>query len=98
MQADLEADNEVMASNAVLTDASSKQANEAMESPSLKSTKQPKLCTTHFGKKECNFKPHHSPKTDGSRTSQEAGTMFNMSAAVCSAVIIPAFFILFVSI
>ena len=97
-------DSEVEASDSVIVsanDASSKQANEAMKSPSLKNTKQPKLCTTHFGKKECNFKPHHSPKTDGSRTSQETGTMvnvLNMSAAVCSAVIIPAFSVLFVSI
>ena len=98
-------DSEVVATDVVIVPgndgASSKQTDEAIKSPSLKNTKQPKLCTTHFGKKECNFKPHHSPKTDGSRKSQEAGTVFNMlnmSAAVCSAVIIPAFFILFVSV
>ena len=79
-------------------DASSKEVDTLMKSPTPKSTKQPKLCTTHYGKKECNFKPQSN---DHSRTSEEVATMFDifsLSAAFCSVVILPTFYIYFVSI
>ena len=84
---------------------SSKQIDAVMKSSTPKSIKQSKLCSTHYGKKECNFKPHDSPKSqpksNDHRTSEEAATMsniFNLSAAFCSATILPTFYILFVNI
>jgi len=74
-------------------------------SPSrAKNLKQPKLCNTHYGKKECNFKPHASPKSEPKsydRGTEEGDAMYdviNLSAAFCSAVVfLPTFYILFVS-
>ena len=98
-------DEEMMVTTDIFTprnDASSKKVDTL---PTPKSTKQPKLCTTHYGKKECTFKPHDSPKSqpksnDHSRTSEEATMfdIFSLSAAFCSVVILPTFYIYFVSI
>ena len=99
-------EKEMITTDSIITlrnDASSKQVDAVVKLP--KSMKQPKLCTTHYVKKECNIKPYDSPKfqpnSHGHKTSEGAATMsdiFNLSAVFCSAVILPTFYILFFSI
>ena len=83
-------------------DASNIPADTVVKSSSPKSSKQPKLCNTHYGKKECNFKSHDSPKSEPKsyihRAEGDAYDMLNLSAAFCSVVFLPTFFILLISI
>jgi len=84
-------------------DASNKPADTGVKSSSPKSSKQPKLCNTHYGKKECNFKSLESPKSEPKSYIHRAEEgdvydMFNLSAAFCSVVFLPTFLILVISI
>lgn len=64
----------------------------------------PKLCNGHLGKQECTFKPHvrSSPsRFQSKKNTQETETVlfdfFNLSMVLCSAVMLPTSYILFIS-
>jgi len=98
---------EMITTDAVIipkSDASNQLAHMVMKTPSTKSIKQPKLCTTHYRKQECNFKLHNSsrskPNFQDNRTLQKEDTKYdilNLLAAFSTAML-PTFYLLFINI
>jgi len=86
------------------SDASNQLTHIVMKTPSTKSIKQPKLCTTHYRKQECNFKLHSSsrskPNFQDNRTPEKEDAMYNILnlSAAFSTALLPTFYILFINI
>ena len=61
----------------------------------------PKLCSGHFGKQECSFKLYGRSSSSKSQKILKQETLlhdiFNLSVVLCSAVMLPTSYILFIS-
>ena len=61
----------------------------------------PKLCNGHLGKQECSFRPHSRSSSSQSPSNLTQETvlfdLFNLSMVLCSAVMLPTSYLLFIS-
>lgn len=85
-------------------DADEKAPSSSAPSQATPKRAKPKLCNGHLGKQECTFKPHvrSSPsRFQSKKNTQETETVlfdfFNLSMVLCSAVMLPTSYILFIS-